>query len=66
MKWMSAYFVGYLLLMAGVFLGLWKWGILEDLGRTWTAVLVLVALGLGVMVAVANSGRKETVTVESK
>jgi hypothetical protein len=65
MKWTSLYFVGYLLFMAGVFLALWKFGVLEDLGGTWTSVLVLLSLGVGVMIAVANSGRKQNVTVDT-
>ena len=66
MKWMSVYLIGYLLFMAGVFVALWKWEILDQIGPTWTLVAVLVALGLGVMVAVSNSGRKENIEVQSK
>jgi hypothetical protein len=65
-KWTSLYFLGYLLFMGGVFLALWKWGILEDIGPTWTAIAVLISLGIGVMIAVANSGRKENIEVQSK
>ena len=66
MKWMSAYLIGYLILMGGVFIALWKWGVIDDMGPTWTLVSVLIALGLGIMVAVSNSGRKENITVDSK
>ena len=66
MKWMSAYLIGYVLFMTGAFLALWKWGILDDLGPTWTLIIALIALGFGVMIAVANSGRKETIEVDSR
>ena len=66
MKWMSAYLIGYVLFMAGVFLALWKWGVLDDLGSTWSMVIVLLALGFGIMIAVGNSGRKETLEIDSK
>jgi hypothetical protein len=65
-KWMSVYLLGYLIFMAGVFIALWKMDVLEEIGPTWTTVSVLVALGIGVMIAVSNSGRKENVEIKSK
>ena len=66
MKWMSAYLIGYLLLMTGVGLALWKLGVLERMDPTWRWVTALVLLGLGVMVAVSNSGRKENIEIDTK
>ena len=66
MKWMSIYLLGYLLFMGGVFLALGQWGILDDMGPTWTLITVLISLGIGVMIAVANSGRKENIQISSK
>ena len=66
MKWMSAYLLGYLLLMTGVGLALWKLGVLERMDPTWRWVTGLVLLGLGVMVAVSNSGRKENIEIDTK
>ena len=65
MKWTSLYFLGYAVFMVGVFMALWKFGVLEDIGSTWTMILVLLTIGIGVMVAVANGGRKENITVDS-
>jgi hypothetical protein len=65
MKWTSVYFLGYAVFMVGVFMALWKFGVLEDLGSTWTAILVILALGLGLMIAVANGGRKENISVDT-
>ena len=64
MKWTGAYFVGYILFLAGVLLALGKAGVLAQIGAAWTAIGVVIALGLGIMVAVANSGRKESISIE--
>jgi hypothetical protein len=66
MKWLSIFLLGYLIFMAGVFLALWKWDILDQVGPTWTLIAVLVALGFGVMIAVGNAGRKENIEIKSK
>jgi hypothetical protein len=63
---MSVFLVGYVIFMVGVFLALWKWGVLEDLGTAWSSILGLLALGFGVMIAVTNSGRKENIEIDSK
>ena len=64
MKWMGIYLLGYLLLIGGVLLALWKTGVLASIGTTWTAIGILIAIGIGIMIAVANSGRKENITVD--
>ena len=66
MKWMSAYLLGYLLLMGGVCIALWKWGVIERMDPAWRWVAVLIVLGVGIMVAVSNSGRKENIEIDSK
>ncbi len=66
MKWMSVYLFGYVIFMIGVFGALWQWNVLEDIGATWTLILALLAFGVGVMIAVSNSGRKENITIDSK
>jgi hypothetical protein len=64
MKWVGAYLVGYTLLIVAGLLALWKTGVLASIGGFWTAIGVLAAIGLGIMIAVANSGRKETIEVD--
>ncbi len=66
MKWTGMYLLGFLLLMGGVTLALWKMGALERIGPFWTVIAGLVVAGLGIMFAVANSGRKETIEIDSK
>jgi hypothetical protein len=64
MKWTRAFFVGYVILIAGILAALWKMGILERIGTAWTLIGVVIAIGLGIMIAVANSGRKESIQIE--
>ena len=64
MKWMGVYLLGYVLLIAALLLALWKTGVLASIGTFWIGVGLLVALGLGIMIAVGQSGRKENVTID--
>jgi len=64
MKWTGAFFVGYVILIAGILAALWKMGILERIGTAWTIIGVVIAIGFGIMIAVANSGRKESIQIE--
>jgi hypothetical protein len=64
MKWMNIYMIGYLVFLAGVTLALWKVGIIEQIGTTWTAIGLIIAIGIGIMVSVANSGEKKTIEVD--
>ena len=64
MKWMGIYLLGYVLLIGGVLLALWKTGLLASIGGTWIVIGLVIALGLGIMIAVANSGRKENITID--
>jgi uncharacterized membrane protein YoaK (UPF0700 family) len=66
MKWVSLYLVGFIIFMVGVFWALSAAGVLDDIGPTWTMISVLIALGIGVMIAVSSSGRKENITIDSK
>jgi hypothetical protein len=64
MKWAGTYFLGYILLLAGAFAALWKVGALKNVSGAWMAIGAVIAVGVGLMVAVANSGRKETIEIE--
>jgi hypothetical protein len=66
MKWTAAYFVGFLILVGGVFAALWKLGVLASIGTFWTAIAIVILIGLGVMGAVANSGKKESISIEQR
>ena len=64
MKWAGMYLVGFVVLIGGVLAALWKLGILESIGTTWTLIGVVVAIGVGIMVSVSNSGSKENIQID--
>lgn len=64
MKWMGIYLLGYSLLVLGGVLALWKTGLLASIGPVWTAIGLVILIGLGIMIAVANSGEKKTIEVD--
>jgi hypothetical protein len=65
-KWMRMYMVGYAIVLGGLVAALWKIGVIERIGTGWTAIGVAIAVGLGFMFSVANSGNKETVEIDQK
>ena len=64
MKWVNMYFLGYVILLAGIVAALWKIGVIERVGAGWTAIGIVIAVGVGIMVSVASSGRKESIQIE--
>ena len=64
MKWTGIYLVGYLIMIGGIIAALWKSGVLASIGTTWTIIGVVIAVGIGIMIAVANSGKKESINIE--
>ena len=63
MKWTGLYLIGYVIFIGGVLMALWKAGVLASVGAFWTGVGVVIAIGLGIMFAVANSGVKENIQI---
>jgi len=66
MKWVNMYMAGFVILIGGILAALWKLGILANVGMTWTVIGVVIAFGLGVMIAVTHSGSKENIEIERK
>lgn len=66
MKWAGMYLVGFVILIGGLLAALWKLGILATIGTTWTIIGVVVILGLGIMLAVAHSGRKDNIQISGR
>ena len=64
MKWTGIYLVGYVIMLGGIIAALWKSGVLQRIGTTWTLIGIVIAVGIGIMIAVANSGRKENIRIE--
>jgi len=64
MKWTSFYLAGYIILIGGILAALWKLGIIASIGMTWTVIGVVIVIGIGIMLAVSNSGSKENITID--
>jgi hypothetical protein len=65
-KWTGMYLVGFVILLGGLLAALWKLGILASIGTTWTLIGVVIAIGIGIMVAVSHSGAKENIEIQRK
>ena len=66
MKWAGMYLVGFVILVGGLLAALWKLGVLQSIGTTWTLIGVAILFGIGIMISVANSGRKENIEIDRK
>ena len=62
MRFIHLYLIGYFLLVVGAGLSLWQAGVLARLGAIWIIIGILIAVGLGIMLAV-TAGRP-TITRE--
>ena len=65
-KWTGVYLIGFVILIGGLLAALWKMGILARIGTAWTLIGVMIAIGVGIMLAVANSGSKESIEIGRK
>ena len=66
MKWAGMYFVGFVILIAGVFAALWKMGLLQHIETTWILIGIAILVGVGIMVSVSKSGTKEQIQIDRK
>ena len=60
------YLFGFIVLVGGLLAALWKLGVLGRIGTTWTLIGIAIAIGVGIMTAVTNSGTKENVEIDRK
>ena len=58
MRFIHLYLVGYFVLVVGAVLALWQSGALARVSAIWIAIGVIIAIGLGIMLAV-SSGKPE-------
>jgi hypothetical protein len=63
MRFLKLYLVGYFLLLMGALWALWESGVLRQIPTVWIAIGALIAIGFGIMLAVA-SGRPTVTTRE--
>ena len=54
MRFIHLYLVGYVILVLGVILALWKTGVLERMSPIWIVIMALVAIGMGIMMSVSS------------
>lgn len=66
MRWTGIFLVGYIIFIGGVLAALWKLGVLADIGTAWTLIGVVIAIGVGIMLAVSNSGSKDNIEINRK
>lgn len=55
MRFLKLYLVGYFLLLFGAGLALWQSGILRQIPGFWIATAAIIAIGFGIMLAVASA-----------
>lgn len=66
MKFLNLYLVGYFILLVGAGLALWQAGVLDDIPPIWQGIAAIVAVGLGIMLAVASSPRVTSTTTHGE
>ena len=66
MKWTGLYLIGYSVLIIGLLAALGKAGVLARVGVGWTLIGILMAVGVGIMIAVTHSGSRENVEIDRK
>ena len=64
MKWVNVYLVGYVIFIIGVVAALAKSGVIDRVGTGWTVIGVVIAIGIGIMMSISSSGRKETIEID--
>jgi hypothetical protein len=55
MTFIRLYLVGYFVLVIGALLAVWQAGILARIPLVWVAIGLLIAIGLGVVLAVTST-----------
>jgi hypothetical protein len=64
MRFLKLYLVGYFVLLFGAALALWQAGVLKEIPGVWLGIAAIIAIGFGIMLAVASSPRVTTTTRE--
>ena len=62
MRFVHLYLIGYFILLIGAVAALWYGGVLQRLSATWIVIGLVIAVGLGIMLAVA--GGKPDITAD--
>jgi len=62
MKFLKLYLIGYFVLLVGALLALWQAEILDEIPTVWLLIGGVIAVGLGIMLAVVSAPRAVTTT----
>jgi peptidoglycan/LPS O-acetylase OafA/YrhL len=58
MRFVNVYLIGYFLLVIGALAALWYGGVLQQISATWIVIGLVIAFGLGIMLAI-SAGKPE-------
>jgi hypothetical protein len=58
MRFVNVYLIGYFLLILGALTALWYGGALRHISAVWVLIGVMIAVGLGIMLAI-SAGKPE-------
>jgi hypothetical protein len=58
MRFVNIYLIGYFVLVLGAVAALWYGGVLRQIAPMWIVIGLVIALGLGIMLAV-SAGKPE-------
>ena len=58
MRFVSVYLIGYFLLVLGALAALWYGGALRQISAMWVLIGLIIAVGLGIMLAI-SAGKPE-------
>lgn len=62
MRFLKLYLIGYFVLLFGAALALWQSGVLRQIPPIWIVIALVIAIGLGIMLAVASGAHVVTTT----
>ena len=54
MRFINMYLIGYFILIIGICLALWQSGVLDSVAPIWIGIGAVVAVGVGIMMAVSS------------
>ena len=58
MRFVNIYLIGYFILVLGALAALWYGGVLRHISATWVVIGLVIAVGLGIMLAI-SAGKPE-------
>lgn len=58
MRYVHMYLIGYFVLVFGAIAALWYGGVLRQISPTWIVIGLVIAAGLGIMLAI-SAGKPE-------